>query len=87
MVDYGDDCLRILVRDDGCGMAGERSGHFGLRGMRERAEAIGASWELSSHPDAGTSVHLTIDAMRAYAGAAGRGLLMRLRRRVRPVAA
>jgi len=80
MLDYGDDCLRILVRDDGCGLARERTGHYGLAGMRERAAAIGASWALSSHPDSGTSVHLVLDAGRAYAGATG-GLLARLRRR------
>ncbi|MCS0611245.1 histidine kinase [Massilia kyonggiensis] len=83
VLDYGDDAVRILVRDDGCGLACERSGHFGLGGMRERAAAIGATWELSSHPHTGTSVHVTLDATRAYAGAAGAGLLARLRRRIR----
>src|SRR5581483_3163649 len=39
--------LRLLVRDDGCGiepriLEAGRDGHWGLIGMRERAEQIGA---------------------------------------------
>lgn len=53
------------IRDDGCGFdvgavvaRGRRS--FGLRFMRERAELIGAALEISSGPQAGTVVRLTI---------------------------
>src|SRR4029450_14024368 len=42
-VEYAASQLRILVRDDGCGIDPQvlrlgRDGHWGLSGMRERAE-------------------------------------------------
>ncbi|HEX9012389.1 MAG TPA: PAS domain S-box protein, partial [Anaerolineaceae bacterium] len=38
-----------------------RQGHFGLVGMRERAEAVGARLELRSAPKSGTTVQVAID--------------------------
>jgi ligand-binding sensor domain-containing protein/signal transduction histidine kinase len=57
--------LRVLVRDDGCGIDPEilqsgRDGHFGLSGMRERADRIGARLHLWSSPTAGTEIELSI---------------------------
>ena len=43
-----------------------RAGHWGLRGMRERAKAMGAELNIRSHPGAGTEVELTIPAEVAY---------------------
>ena len=56
---YGANGLRVAVRDDGCGMDAAvlhsgREGHWGLSGMRERAERIGARLKLSSAAGAGT---------------------------------
>jgi signal transduction histidine kinase len=57
--------LELVVRDDGVGFdpdqlrAGQRP-HFGLGTMRERAEAIGAEFNLSSQPGAGTSVRVRL---------------------------
>ncbi len=57
--------LELLVRDDGVGFdpgqlcAGQRP-HFGLGTMRERAEAIGAEFKLSSQPGAGTSIRVRL---------------------------
>ena len=57
--------LRIFVRDNGCGMdpqvvrAGQ-DGHCGLRGMRERADSIGAQLRIWSRPGAGTEVEISI---------------------------
>jgi|SRR5208282_831604 len=48
-----------LLCDDG------REGHFGLRGMRERAKLIG-KLTVWSELDAGMEVELTIPATRAY---------------------
>jgi signal transduction histidine kinase/streptogramin lyase len=52
------------VRDDGRGFdgppAGGSSGHYGLTGMRERAEAIGAMLAVESQFGKGTSVRLTL---------------------------
>ena len=50
------DGLRILVADDGAGMAeGARSG-VGTRSMRERAEELGGTLRISSPPSGGTVV-------------------------------
>ncbi|HVT96165.1 MAG TPA: two-component regulator propeller domain-containing protein [Acidobacteriaceae bacterium] len=50
------------IRDDGRGFTGTpadgASGHFGLTGMRERAEAIGANLTVESSPGRGTSVRV-----------------------------
>src|SRR5215469_8239323 len=49
--EYSISQLRVLVRDDGCGIDAQvlecgRDGHWGLSGMRERAEKIGAKLRL-----------------------------------------
>lgn len=70
--------FRLRVRDDGRGMDAKivaetgRPGHYGLRGMRERAKAIGGNLELWSNVESGTEIELTIRANTAYAGAAQR---------------
>ena len=76
---YQERQLRLRVRDDGKGLdpallRGEgRPGHYGLRGMRERAALIGARLEVWSKLHSGTEIELTVPASRAYAtsGAAG----------------
>lgn len=71
-VEYGDAALRVRIRDDGQGIstavldAGERPGHFGLLGMRERAKKLGAHLEVWSKPGAGTEVELRVPANVAY---------------------
>jgi signal transduction histidine kinase len=55
--------LRIVVRDNGCGIDPRQlwwggNEHGGLRGMRERAEKIGARLRLRSRARAGTEVEL-----------------------------
>jgi len=37
-----------------------RGGHFGLIGMRERAERIGGELKLASNPGTGTQVEITV---------------------------
>jgi len=69
---YDQDQLRLRVRDDGKGIdprvleAGGQSGHFGIPGMRERAQRIGARLDFWSEVGAGTEVELTIPASMAY---------------------
>jgi hypothetical protein len=46
---------------------GGRDGHFGLIGMRERAERIGGTLSIDSGAGKGTDVILTIPAPLAYA--------------------
>jgi nitrate/nitrite-specific signal transduction histidine kinase len=69
----------LRVRDDGKGIDPEvldgqaRAGHFGLPGMRERAELIGGNLEVWSQRQSGTEVALNIPAAIAYAApSAGR---------------
>jgi len=70
--------LRVRVRDDGIGIPADvirqegRLGHFGLRGMREGAKAIGGQLEVWSEHGAGTEVQLTIPASVAYGSHPGR---------------
>jgi len=71
-VRYGDNTLRIRVRDDGKGIdpsvlkEGGIAGHWGLRGIRERAERIGGQLEFWSEHGAGTEVQLSVPASVAY---------------------
>jgi len=72
---YSEDSLRLRVRDDGKGIdpvvlgQGHTVGHWGLRGMRERAELIGGTFEVWSQLGTGTEAELTIPAASAYAKA------------------
>jgi signal transduction histidine kinase len=66
--------FRLRVRDDGKGIDGEAmqrqpSGHFGLPGMRERAEIVGGRLEVWSKLNSGTQVELSIPGTIAYDGA------------------
>jgi signal transduction histidine kinase/ligand-binding sensor domain-containing protein len=71
-VAYSSNLFRLRIRDDGKGMApdvrnrGERIGHWGLGGMRERAERLGGKLEVWSEPGAGTEVDLRVPASIAY---------------------
>jgi signal transduction histidine kinase len=64
--------FRLRVRDDGQGIdqqildAGGRQGHFGLRGMRERARLVGGKLTVWSAPGEGTEVELIIPGAKAY---------------------
>jgi signal transduction histidine kinase len=63
--------LRVFVRDDGRGMAEQvllqgTDGHFGLAGMRERADRIGAALEVSSRVGEGTEVSLMVPGDVAF---------------------
>jgi ligand-binding sensor domain-containing protein/signal transduction histidine kinase len=74
---YDEGQLRVRVRDDGKGIDAkylnddERPGHYGLRGMRERAKLLGGKLAVWSELDAGTEVELLIPAARAYEKSAG----------------
>jgi len=53
------DALQLRVRDDGRGFdlaAEKRDGHFGLVGMRERAQEIEGQLKIQSEPESGTQV-------------------------------
>jgi len=70
-LDYTPRYFRFLVRDNGCGIAPEvvqsgREGHWGLPGMRERAESIGAQLHVWSSAAAGTEVELSVPSRVAF---------------------
>jgi signal transduction histidine kinase len=55
--------LSLLVQDDGLGFNVEQeetSGHFGLAGMRERAQLAGGEIIIDSQPGQGTTIKLKI---------------------------
>jgi signal transduction histidine kinase/ligand-binding sensor domain-containing protein len=70
-VEYSGRVLRIVVRDNGCGIDDRvlqtgREGHWGLSGMRERAEKMGARLVVLSRPGAGTEIELSIPGNVAF---------------------
>jgi signal transduction histidine kinase len=70
-IEYSQHELRVLVRDNGCGIDTEmlrsgRDGHWGLSGMNERAERVGAKLKVLSRPREGTEVELRIPARLAF---------------------
>jgi signal transduction histidine kinase/ligand-binding sensor domain-containing protein len=75
---YDERQFGLRVRDDGKGIDSkllndeERPGHYGMRGMRERAKLMGGKMTVWSELDSGTEVELSIPAANAYATADGR---------------
>jgi signal transduction histidine kinase len=70
-LNYSSKRLCVTVRDDGRGidpavLKSGRDGHFGLSGMRERADRIGAQLHVMSGPTAGTEVELSIPGQVAF---------------------
>jgi signal transduction histidine kinase len=70
-LEYAPNHLRILIRDQGCGIdrrviESGRDGHWGLSGMRERAERIGARLKVMSRIGGGTEVELRLPAEIAF---------------------
>ncbi|MEA5125594.1 sensor histidine kinase [Xanthomonas floridensis] len=70
---YGSRDFVLRIRDDGCGLDPDvlhghaRTGHWGLTGMQERAQRIGAKMQLWSRPGSGTEIQVVIPARTAYA--------------------
>jgi signal transduction histidine kinase/streptogramin lyase len=61
----------LRVTDNGKGVPaqfvdGGKQGHFGLRGMKERAARIGGAFSLDSSPAAGTRITLRVPGARIY---------------------
>jgi signal transduction histidine kinase/ligand-binding sensor domain-containing protein len=70
-LEYAPTLLTIVIRDNGCGIDPEmlktgRAGHWGLSGMRERAERIGAKLKVMSRPGRGTEVELSVPGHVAF---------------------
>jgi signal transduction histidine kinase/ligand-binding sensor domain-containing protein len=77
---YEEKLLRVRIRDDGIGInkshLGEtgRVGHYGLRGMRERATRIGAQLDVWSEKGAGAEIELRVPHQIAYEADAQRNI-------------
>ena len=77
-ISYEEKLLRVRIRDDGVGISethlGEagRAGHYGLKGMRERAAHIGAQLDVWADQGAGTEIELRVPCRMAYKVAANR---------------
>jgi ligand-binding sensor domain-containing protein/signal transduction histidine kinase len=70
-IEYAASQLRVLVRDDGSGIDPQvlqsgRDGHWGLSGMKERTEKIGAKLRVLSHAEAGTEVEVSVPGQIAF---------------------
>jgi len=66
-VSFGDKRAELVISDNGLGFpppsspgAFAASGHFGLLGMRERADLIGARLEILPAPGRGTTVRVSL---------------------------
>jgi signal transduction histidine kinase len=75
----------LRIRDDGRGIdsqilaSGQRRGHWGLPGMRERAKQIGGTLDVWSRANAGTEIDLNVPGSFAY-GMASRHEAERVRK-------
>ena len=68
---YAANHLCLSVRDDGCGidehiLQSGREGHWGLPGMRERAQRIGAKLRVLNSIHGGAEVELIVPSQIAY---------------------
>src|SRR5262249_6262448 len=59
------DLITVCVHDNGCGIhseavQNEHDSHWGMRGMRERAENIYARFDVWSRPGVGTAVRVAV---------------------------
>jgi hypothetical protein len=81
---YDDEQFRLRVRDDGRGIDREVlarqgiDGHYGLRGMPERADLIGGKLAVWSEGGMGTEVELHLPANVIYLTSSRRSWLSRL---------
>ncbi|MGB0389228.1 MAG: sensor histidine kinase [Ardenticatenaceae bacterium] len=57
------DEVQLKIEDDGVGFDVNRqyTGHWGVQGMRERAQQVGGRLEIKSQPHHGTTIQLVLD--------------------------
>jgi len=84
-IDYGRDFV-ITVNDNGRGgdvslMREGKQGHYGIKGMYERARNIDSTLSIESRPEEGTTIALKVPGRLAYKSADFMRLVRRLTRR------
>lgn len=78
-IGFAPQALAFQIRDDGVGIPeevvarGHKPDHFGLVGMRERAERIGGTLSIASEAGKGCEVTLTLPARLAFTAQRERG--------------
>jgi len=76
-LEYGLRFLTLRVSDDGTGIApdamdaAEKGRHWGIAGMRERAQRTGGTLEISSEPGRGTVVSVGLPISEKMAASTG----------------
>ncbi|WP_416760369.1 two-component regulator propeller domain-containing protein [Roseateles sp. So40a] len=88
-LNYAETGFSLRIVDDGVGVPlqvqeeGQRPGHWGLSGMRERVLRLGGSFELRSAPGQGAEIIVSVPAALAYPSAVDRPVLSKLQRGAR----
>jgi signal transduction histidine kinase/ligand-binding sensor domain-containing protein len=87
-ITYAERAFRLRIRDDGEGIPSQileegRPGHYGLRGMRERARQAGGKLDFWSRAGAGTEIEFSIPGSIAYRTSLARSLFLRFGRKRR----
>jgi signal transduction histidine kinase len=70
-LDYGRRYFSLRCRDNGRGFSAakrDKRGHWGLKGMAERAQAMQGMFRCRSEPGEGTDILVALPAYRAYQG-------------------
>ena len=80
VIEYSKDRLRMIVRDDGCGMDPDtlrsgRENHWGLQGIRERTRRMDGTLNVTSAIGGGTEIELTIPGASAFERSPGAAML------------
>jgi signal transduction histidine kinase len=83
IADYNSQFI-VIIRDDGRGINHEiirsgRDGHFGIVGMKERAQRIGGKLTIRRRPEGGTEIEIAIPRSLAYLSRPGLFSRIRLR--------
>jgi signal transduction histidine kinase len=65
VLNYAEDAVSLAVNDDGCGFVPQQVltrelGHFGLRGLRGRADKINGDIKIVSEPGEGASIQIRV---------------------------
>jgi signal transduction histidine kinase len=76
-INYGADRMDMVIRDNGIGISQDvlahgRKGHWGLSGMRERAQNVGGELAIQTDLGKGTQIVVTMPAKIAYVTAGNR---------------
>ncbi|WP_431261326.1 triple tyrosine motif-containing protein [Roseateles chitinivorans] len=88
-VSYSGPHFALRITDDGVGVPpevqadGQRPGHWGLSGMRDRVTRVGGSFQLRSAPGDGTEILVSVPAAQAYPRVGERPAFTSLQRWIR----